>query len=112
MKTKDKTVVHNLGLEACGGGANMVAADVLDGKLVRIRPMRFDGDYTKEELADLRARHEDADAEFPPDLQASHLLGESHPVSDEARRLGSRWKPQYPESRHIQIRSHQLGRGL
>lgn len=24
MKTKDKTVVHNLGLEACGGGANML----------------------------------------------------------------------------------------
>ena len=50
MRTKDRTVVHNLGLEACGGGANMVAADVLDGKLVRIRPMRFDGDYTEEEL--------------------------------------------------------------
>ena len=50
MKTSDKTVVHNLGLEACGGGANMVAADVKDGKLVRIRPMSFENDYTKEEL--------------------------------------------------------------
>ena len=50
MKTSDKTVVHNLGLEACGGGANMVAADVKDGKLVRIRPMSFDSEYTKEDL--------------------------------------------------------------
>lgn len=50
MRTVDKTVVHNLGLEACGGGANMCAADIKDGKIVRIRPLHFEGDYTKEEL--------------------------------------------------------------
>lgn len=50
MKISDKTVIHNLGLEACGGGANIVAADVKDGKLVRIRPVHFDEHYTKEEL--------------------------------------------------------------
>ncbi|MDN4508467.1 molybdopterin-dependent oxidoreductase [Gordonibacter sp. RACS_AR49] len=50
MKIADTTVVHNLGLEACGGGANMVAADVKDGKLVRIRPVHYDEHYTKEEL--------------------------------------------------------------
>ena len=50
MKTADKTVVHNLGLESFGGGANIVAADVRDGKLARIRPVHFDEDYTKEEL--------------------------------------------------------------
>ena len=50
MKISDGTVVHNLGLESFGGGANLVAADVKDGKLVRIRPVHFDEDYTKEEL--------------------------------------------------------------
>ena len=50
MKIADTTVVHNLGLEACGGGANMVAADVKDGKLVRIRPVHYDEQYTKDEL--------------------------------------------------------------
>ncbi len=50
MKIKDTTVVHNLGLESFGGGANIVAADILDGKIARIRPVHFDEDYTKEEL--------------------------------------------------------------
>ncbi len=50
MKISDETVVHNLGLESFGGGANLVAADVKDGKLARIRPVHFDEDYTKEEL--------------------------------------------------------------
>ena len=42
--------MHNLGLESFGGGANIVAADVLDGRLARIRPVHFENDYTKEEL--------------------------------------------------------------
>lgn len=50
METTERTVVHNLGLEACGGGANMVAADVKDGRLVRIRPVHYDELYTKDEL--------------------------------------------------------------
>ena len=50
MKIADKTVVHNLGLESFGGGANIVSADVKDGKIVRIHPVHFDQDYTKEDL--------------------------------------------------------------
>ena len=50
MATKSGTVVHNLGFEAFGSGANMVAADVRDGKLARIRPIHFDEEYTKEDL--------------------------------------------------------------
>lgn len=50
MRISDETVVHNLGLESFGGGANIVAADVLDGRLARIRPVHFEDDYTKEEL--------------------------------------------------------------
>ena len=50
MKIADETVVHNLGLESFGGGANIVAADVVDDKLARIRPVHFENDYTKEEL--------------------------------------------------------------
>ena len=50
MIISEKTVVHNLGLESFGGGANIVAADVLDGRLARIRPVHFENDYTKEEL--------------------------------------------------------------
>lgn len=50
MRISDKTVVHNLGLEACGGGANIVAADVKDGKLVRIRPLHYDEVYDKDDL--------------------------------------------------------------
>lgn len=50
MRIKDDTAVHNLGLESFGGGANIVAADAKDGKLVRIHPVHFDQDYTKDEL--------------------------------------------------------------
>lgn len=50
LSIADDTVVHNLGLESFGGGANIVAADVRDGKIARIRPVYFDEDYTKEEL--------------------------------------------------------------
>lgn len=46
----DKTVYHNLGFEGFGGGANLAAIDVKDGKLVRIRPARYSDYYTPEEL--------------------------------------------------------------
>lgn len=46
----DKTVYHNLGFEGFGGGANLVAADVKDGKLVRIRPAHYTDYYTPEDL--------------------------------------------------------------
>lgn len=37
---------------ACGGtGGEMTAVDAKDGKIVRIRPMRIDANYTVEELA-------------------------------------------------------------
>lgn len=46
----DKTVYHNLGLEGFGGGANLVAVDVKDGKLVRIRPAHYSDYYSAEDL--------------------------------------------------------------
>ena len=46
----DKTVYHNLGFEGFGGGANLVAVDVKDGKLVRIRPAHYTDYYTPEDL--------------------------------------------------------------
>ena len=50
MQTKDGTVVHNIGFEGFGAGANIVAVDTKDGDVVRIRPLHYDEDYTKEDL--------------------------------------------------------------
>ncbi len=50
MKIKDKTVLQNLGSSGFGGGANVGNVDVLDGKIVRIRPFHYDDYYTPEEL--------------------------------------------------------------
>ena len=50
MKTSDKTVIQNTGLCCFGHGANTTAFDVLDGRVVRTRPVHYDERYTKEEL--------------------------------------------------------------
>ena len=47
--TKLKTVVKPI---ACGGsGGDPLAVDSKDGKIVRVRPLHWDMNYTKEELA-------------------------------------------------------------
>ncbi|MDR2107935.1 MAG: molybdopterin-dependent oxidoreductase [Coriobacteriales bacterium] len=53
-KTVDKTVMKNLGLCGCGMPANAAAVDVKDGRVVRIRPLHYDQNYTKEELRSYR----------------------------------------------------------
>ncbi len=50
MSVADGTVVHNLGFEGFGGGANICAVDVKDGRVARIRPLHYDECYTEEEL--------------------------------------------------------------
>lgn len=50
MKVTDKTVLKCLGFCGNGMGSNVGAVDVLDGKVVRIRPLHYDTAYTKEEL--------------------------------------------------------------
>jgi trimethylamine-N-oxide reductase (cytochrome c) len=46
----DKTVVKSLGFCGCGLTSNPCYVDVLDGRAVRIRPLQFGDNYTKEEL--------------------------------------------------------------
>lgn len=50
MKIKDKTVLKNLGSCGFGGASNTGCVDVLDGKVVRIRPLHYDENYTPEDL--------------------------------------------------------------
>src|SRR5690554_925812 len=48
--SKIKTYIKGLGFCGFGAGANTAEVDVKDGKVLRIRPMRYDKKYTKEEL--------------------------------------------------------------
>ena len=50
MRTKDKTVNKSLAWLGSGGGSNAAHVDVMDGEIVRIRPIHFDECYTPEEL--------------------------------------------------------------
>jgi trimethylamine-N-oxide reductase (cytochrome c) len=52
MKTTDYTVLRPLGFSGCGSTANPTAVDVLDGKVVRTRPVHFDDYY--DDLESLR----------------------------------------------------------
>lgn len=50
IKVKDKTVIKNLGFCDCGMPSNAAKVDVMDGRVVRIRPLHYSENYTKEEL--------------------------------------------------------------
>ncbi|MFH0729466.1 MAG: molybdopterin-dependent oxidoreductase [Pseudomonadota bacterium] len=50
IKTKDKTVLRALGLGGYFGGGAEGMVDVKDGKIVRVRPMRYGWKYKKEEI--------------------------------------------------------------
>ena len=50
MKIKDSTVLQNLGSCGFAGASNTCAVDVMDGKIVRIRPLHYDKQYTPEDL--------------------------------------------------------------
>ena len=47
---EEKTVMKGLGLSGNAMGANAAAVDVKDGKIVRIRPLRYDSKYKPEEF--------------------------------------------------------------
>ena len=47
IKTKDKTVLRSLGLGGYFGGGAEGMVDVKDGKIVRVRPMRYGGNTTR-----------------------------------------------------------------
>ncbi|MDR3136811.1 MAG: molybdopterin-dependent oxidoreductase [Coriobacteriales bacterium] len=50
MKIKDKTVIQNLSSNGFGNGTNLANVDVMDGKIVRIRPLHYSEFYTEESL--------------------------------------------------------------
>ena len=50
LKTKDKTVLRSLGLGGYFGGGAEGMVDVKNGKIVRVRPMRYGWKYEKEEI--------------------------------------------------------------
>ena len=50
VKTKDKTVLRSLGLGGYFGGGAEGMVDVKNGKIVRVRPMRYGWKYKKEEV--------------------------------------------------------------
>ena len=49
-KVADKTVIKGLGLCGFGMAANPASVDVKDGRAVRIRPLHYDENYTREEV--------------------------------------------------------------
>ena len=54
LKLKDKTVLRSLGLGGFFGGGAEGMVDVKDGRIVRIRPMRYGWKYKKEEVRQWR----------------------------------------------------------
>ncbi|MFH1490641.1 MAG: molybdopterin-dependent oxidoreductase, partial [Pseudomonadota bacterium] len=50
IKTKDKTVLRALSLAGYFGGGAEAMVDVKDGKIVRVRPMRYGWKYKKEDV--------------------------------------------------------------
>jgi len=50
VKTKDKTVLRSLGLGGYFGGGAEGMVDVKNGKIVRVRPMRYGWKYDKKEV--------------------------------------------------------------
>ena len=50
IKTKDKTVLRSLGLGGFFGGGAEGMVDVKDGKIIRVRPMRYGWKYKKEDV--------------------------------------------------------------
>ncbi len=50
MRIKDKSVVQNFSFSGFAGGTNVGRVDVMDGKVVRIRPLHYDEQYTREDL--------------------------------------------------------------
>jgi hypothetical protein len=50
IKTKDRTVLRSLGLGGFFGGGAEGMVDVKDGKIVRVRPMRYGWKYKKDEV--------------------------------------------------------------
>jgi len=50
IKTKDKTVLRSLGLGGFFGGGAEGMVDVKNGKVVRVRPMRYGWKYNKEDI--------------------------------------------------------------
>ncbi len=67
MNIKDSTVIQNFSLGGFGSGCNVGCVDVKDGKIVRIRPLHFDEQYTPE---DLNAWHfQVGDHTFDPGFQ-------------------------------------------
>ena len=50
LKLKDKTVLRSLGLGGFFGGGAEGMVDVKDGKIVRVRPMRYGWKYKQEEV--------------------------------------------------------------
>jgi trimethylamine-N-oxide reductase (cytochrome c) len=50
IKTSDKTVIRALGLGGYFGGGSEGMVDVKDGKIVRVRPFRYDWKYKREDV--------------------------------------------------------------
>ena len=46
----EKTVYKSTGMNSFGIGANVAEVDVKDDKIVRVRPMRYDKEYSAEYL--------------------------------------------------------------
>lgn len=50
IKTKDKTVLRTIALIGFSGGGAPGMVDVMDGKIVRVRPFRYDWKYNRDKI--------------------------------------------------------------
>ena len=97
-KSGEKTIVRDMSFLGAPWGANACMVDVKDGKVIRIRPLRYFEKYTKEEVKPwvMHARgktFEPGDKTLPPPFSIAYKKRVYSPARirfpDEAGRLRS-----------------------
>ena len=97
LKLKDKTVLRSLGLGGFFGGGAEGMIDVKDGKIVRVRPMKYGWKYdqqvrqwtTERDGRTIAAAWKSLPGPFSLAYRKTRLFSQSHQVSHEAGGLGS-----------------------
>ena len=120
---KGTPIVKGLGFNSFGIGTNACTVDIDEeqDKILRIRPLHFDGalhprgDERLEDRGarkDVRARLQDADLAAVARLQEARVLQEPHPLPDAPRGLGPARRAPSGDARHQRLCAHHVGRGV
>ena len=114
----DKTVTRSLSLGGLYGGTATGMVDVKDGKILRVRPFRFDWKYDRSEVRTwkmekngktLEPQMEVGHRPVLAGVQKAHLFAQPHQVPDDSSGLGSKRRTQSAEPRQEQVPPRLLG---